>query len=255
MKIGIVIPARLESERLPNKVLRDFFGMPMIEHVWRRAQFTNPKIETIIATDNDKIISVCKKFGAVTLQTSSQHTNGLSRVGEVSKILMWDYYIVLQGDEILVEPENLIKMYTEIEKYPEIPFFNLISKIDNLDELDDENIVKCISRLDGTIMNIMRKSSSVASKEIQKLSTEKICGIYGISNSALQKLIQNGPTRFEKSESIEQMRALELGLSIQGVRIERNYPSVNTIEEALQVEQILENDNLQTELLKAVNAK
>ena len=104
-------------------------------------------------------------------------------------------------------------------------------------------------------MNIMRKSSSVASKEIQKLSTEKICGIYGISNSALQKLIQNGPTRFEKSESIEQMRALELGLSIQGVRIERNYPSVNTIEEALQVEQILENDNLQTELLKAVNAK
>jgi CMP-2-keto-3-deoxyoctulosonic acid synthetase len=122
-------------------------------------------------------------------------------------------------------------------------------------ELDDENIVKCLSRLDGTIMNIMRKSSSVASKEIQKIITEKICGIYGISNSALQKLVQNGPTRFEKSESIEQMRALELGLSIQGVRIERNYPSVNTIEEALQVEQILENDNLQRELLKAVNAK
>lgn len=255
MKIGIVIPARLESERLPNKVLREFFGMPMIEHVWRRAHITNPRIETVIATDNDQIISVCEKFGALTLKTSNQHTNGLSRVGEVSKILKWDYYIVLQADEILVEPENLDKIYTEIEKYPEVPFFNLISKLDNLDELDDENIVKCLSRLDGTIMNIMRKSSSVASKEIQKIITEKICGIYGISNSALQKLVQNGPTRFEKSESIEQMRALELGLSIQGVRIERNYPSVNTIEEALQVEQILENDNLQRELLKAVNAK
>jgi 3-deoxy-manno-octulosonate cytidylyltransferase (CMP-KDO synthetase) len=255
LKIGIVIPARLESERLPNKVLRDFFGMPMIEHVWRRSQFTNPKIETVVATDNNKIIEVCENFGAVTLKTSTQHTSGLSRVGEVSKILKWDYYIVLQADEILVEPENLDKIYSEIKKHPKIPFFNLTSSLENLDEIDDENIVKCLLRPNGSIINIMRKSSSVASKEIQKLSTEKICGIYGISNSTLQKLIQNGPTRFEKNESIEQMRALELGFNIQGVKTERNYPSVNTIEEALQVEKILKNDALQRELTKSINAK
>jgi 3-deoxy-manno-octulosonate cytidylyltransferase (CMP-KDO synthetase) len=255
LKIGIVIPARLESSRLPNKVLRNFFGMPMIEHVWRRAQITNPKIQTIIATDSDQIISVCKKFGAVTLKTSTQHTNGLSRVGEVSKILMWDYYIVLQADEILVEPENLDRIHAEIKKYAEMPFFNLISSLDNLNEIDDVNIVKCLLRPNGTIINMMRKSSSVASKDIQKQSTNKICGIYAVSNSALQELIQNGQTRFEKNESIEQMRAIEMGMNILGVTIRRNYPSVNTIAEALQVETILVRDPLQKELLKSIDTK
>ena len=60
MKIGIIIPARLDSERLPGKVLKDFLGMPMIEHVWRRAQLTNPILETIIATDNVDIKKIAE---------------------------------------------------------------------------------------------------------------------------------------------------------------------------------------------------
>jgi 3-deoxy-manno-octulosonate cytidylyltransferase (CMP-KDO synthetase) len=225
----------------------------MIEHVWRRAQLTNPKIETVIATDNDQIISVCEKFGALTLKTSNQHTNGLSRVGEVSKVLLWDYYIVLQADEILVEPENLDRIYTEIKKHTEIPFFNLISSLDNSGEINDVNIVKCLLRPNGTIINIMRKSSSISSKETQTQNTNKICGIYAVSHSALQGLIQNGQTRFEKSESIEQMRAIEMGMNILGVRIRRNYPSVNNKIDALQVETILVKDQLQKELLKSIN--
>jgi 3-deoxy-manno-octulosonate cytidylyltransferase (CMP-KDO synthetase) len=255
LKIGIVIPARLESERLPNKVLRDFFGMPMIEHVWSRAQLTNPRIETVIATDSDQIIEVCKKFGAITLKTSALHANGLSRVGEASKILMWDYYIVLQADEILVEPENLNRIYTEIENSKEILFFNLISNLENAKELDDVNIVKCVLRRNGTIINIMRKSCSIAPKERQKQFTQKICGIYGVSKDALQELIRNGPTRLEISESVEQMRAIELGINILGVGIKRNYPSVNTTDEANQVEEILENDPLQRELFNSIKLK
>ncbi len=255
MKIGIVIPARLESERLPNKVLRDFFGIPMIEHVWRRAQTTNPQIQSVIATDSDQIISVCEKFGATTLKTSTQHTNGLSRVGEASKVLKWDFYIVLQADEILVEPKNLNKLYEDVKKFPEIPFFNLVSNLENVDEIDDENVVKCLMRPNGTIIHIARKSSSIASKEMQKQNTSKICGIYAVSNIALQELVQNGPTLFEKSDSIEQMRAIEMGMNMLGVKIGRNFPSVNTIEEANLVQEILENDELQRELLKLIKSK
>ena len=58
IKIGIVIPARLESERLPRKALKIFSGIPMIEHVWRRAQLTDPVIETVIATDSEEIKKV-----------------------------------------------------------------------------------------------------------------------------------------------------------------------------------------------------
>ena len=255
MKIGIVIPARLESTRLPNKILRDFFGMPMIEHVWRRAQLITPKIETIIATDNNEIIKVCEKFGATALKTSALHANGLSRVGEISKTLMWNYYIVLQADEILVEPENLERIHAKIKDNPEIPFFNLISNLENLYELDDVNIVKCQLHPNGTILNMMRKSSSVSPKEIKLQSTEKVCGIYGVSHNALQKLIQNGPTRFEKNESIEQMRAIEMGMNLLGVKITRNYPSVNTLEDAFQVETILIKDQLQKKIMKAINVR
>ena len=65
MTIGIVIPARLDSERLPGKVLKDFLGIPMIEHVWRRTQLTNPLLETVIATDNIKIKKEVENFGAL----------------------------------------------------------------------------------------------------------------------------------------------------------------------------------------------
>ena len=65
IKIGIVIPARLESERLPRKVLKIFSGIPMIEHVWRRAQLTNPVIETVIATDNEEIKKICENLKVI----------------------------------------------------------------------------------------------------------------------------------------------------------------------------------------------
>lgn len=65
MTIGIVIPARLDSERLPDKVLKDFLGMPMIEHVWRRAQLTNPLLETVIATDSSEIKKQQKNLGQI----------------------------------------------------------------------------------------------------------------------------------------------------------------------------------------------
>ena len=115
IKIGIVIPARLESERLPRKVLKIFSGIPMIEHVWRRAQLANPVIETVIATDSEEIKKICENFGAKCYLTSKNHPNGLSRISEISSQLNWDFYIVLQADEILIDPEYLSNLYKKIQ--------------------------------------------------------------------------------------------------------------------------------------------
>ena len=79
----------------------------MIEHVWRRAQLTNPLLETVIATDSSEIKKIVEKFGANCILTSKDHKNGISRVGEIVNILNWDHYLVLQADEILIEPESL----------------------------------------------------------------------------------------------------------------------------------------------------
>jgi len=252
LKIGIVIPARLESERLPGKVLKDFLGKPMIEHVWRRAQLIRPKVETVILTDSNEIIKTCNKFGARTLLTSKKHLNGLSRVGEASSIIKWDAYIVLQADEILVVPSSLEQLHKSMLANKEYPFFNLVSHLFGIKELNDQNIVKCIFRSDKTIISIMRKVGSIAPEKSQLEFTSKICGIYGVTSEALSRLIEIGPSKFETSESIEQMRVIEAGMNILGVETDYNYLSVNTLDEAQEATRILENDNLQKKILNLI---
>ena len=252
MKIGIIIPARLESERLPNTVIKTFLGKPMIEHVWRRSQLVSPNVETVIATDNDEIAALCKTFNAKTLMTSSNHINGLSRVGEASKTLNWDFYIVLQADEILVEPENINKLIATVKASGKQEFYNLITNLTNYDELSDKNIVKCIVREDKSIINIFRKSGSVASEANQLSFTKKICGIFAISKEALDKIIKAPAQRIEVSESIEQMKTIELGIEILGVEINKSYPSVNTESEAVEVLKILETDEKQKMIFESI---
>lgn len=253
IKIGIVIPARLESERLPRKVLKMFSGLPMIEHVWRRAQLTNPVIETVIATDSEEIKKVCENFGAKCYITSKNHPNGLSRISEISSLLNWDFYIVLQADEILIDPEYLNKLHKEIEMNSKQQFFNLITDLNNNSELADKNTVKCVLRDDRTIINIFRKSGLVSSEEIQLKIIKKICGVFAISKNCLSIASGAQPQKIEISESIEQMKIIELGINILAVNTKLNYPSVNTPEEAILVERILDMDPRQKQILEMIN--
>lgn len=253
IKIGIVIPARLESERLPRKVLKMFSGLPMIEHVWRRAQLTNPIIETVIATDSEEIKKVCENFGAKCYITSKNHPNGLSRISEISSLLNWDFYIVLQADEILIDPEYLNKLHKEIEMNSTQQFFNLITDLNNNSELIDNNIVKCLLRDDKTIIDIFRKSGLVSSEETQLKLIKKICGVFAISHNCLLMVSGAKPQKIEISESIEQMKIIELGFNILAVNTKINYPSVNTPKEALLVEKILAIDPRQKQILELIN--
>jgi len=253
IKIGIVIPARLESERLPRKVLKMFSGLPMIEHVWRRAQLTNPVIETVIATDSEEIKKVCENFGAKCYITSKNHPNGLSRISEISSLLNWDFYIVLQADEILIDPKYLDELYKEIEVNSKQQFFNLITDLNNKSELKDKNTVKCVLRDDKTIINIFRKSGLVSSEETQLKIIKKICGVFAISNNCLSRVSGTQPQKIEISESIEQMKIIELGINILAVNTKLNYPSVNTPEEVLLVERILDMDPRQKQILEMIN--
>jgi len=251
LTIGIVIPARLDSERLPGKVLKDFLGMPMIEHVWRRAQLTNPLLETVIATDSSEIKKTVEKFGANCILTSKDHKNGISRVGEIVDILNWDHYLVLQADEILIEPESLNLLARTTVSNSKFQFFNLITKIEKLGEIGDVNIVKCLTRKDNSIITMARKSNSIAPEFDQMEYTNKICGVFSCSNNLIKELVSTNAQKIEKSESIEQMKAIEMGYGILGVPINRNYPSVNTSNEAMTALSILQSDNTQKRILNS----
>ena len=225
----------------------------MIEHVWRRAQLTNPIIETVIATDSEEIKEVCENFGAKCYMTSKNHPNGLSRISEISSLLKWDFYIALQADEMLIDPECLNDLYKEIKKNPKEQFFNLTTDLNNELELTDQNIVKCVLRDDKTIMSMFRRSGLVSPEETQLKLIKKICGVFAISDNCLSIVSGAQPQKFEISESIEQMKIIELGINILAVYTKINYPSVNTPEEALLVKKILDIDSRQKQIIELMN--
>jgi 3-deoxy-manno-octulosonate cytidylyltransferase (CMP-KDO synthetase) len=221
----------------------------MIEHVWRRAQLTNPLLETVIATDSSEIKTIAEKFGANCVLTSKDHKNGLSRVGEIADVIKWDHYLVLQADEILIEPESLNLLARTTLSNSKFEFFNLITKIERLEEISDVNIVKCLTRKDNSIITMARKSNSIAPEFDQVGYTSKICGVFSCSSNLLKELISTDAQRIERSESIEQMKAIEIGYGILGVPIKKNYPSVNTSNEAIIALSILQSDNRQKLIL------
>ena len=101
----------------------------MIEHVWKRANLIQEKVEIVIATDSLEIKKICETFGANVMLTSNNHQNGLSRTGEVAKILNWDFYIILQADEILIDPKNLEFLIKTIKEKNSSHFYNLITNL------------------------------------------------------------------------------------------------------------------------------
>ena len=252
MKIGIVIPARLQSERLPNKVLRPFLGKVMIEHVWRRANLIEEKAEIVVATDSLEIKTVCETFGANVMLTSESHQNGLSRTGEIAKILNWDFYVILQADEILIDPRNLELLIKTIKEENSSPFYNLITNLKKASELSDRNIVKCLIRHDNSLINIFRMSGSIASEATQMIFTKKICGLFAISHKCLNEIIDLPAQIIETNESIEQMKLIELNYQVYGVEVKDNYPSVNTELEANEVLEILSQDSYQRSILTQI---
>jgi 3-deoxy-manno-octulosonate cytidylyltransferase (CMP-KDO synthetase) len=252
LKIGIVIPARLQSERLPNKVLRPFLGKVMIEHVWKRANLIEEKAEIVVATDSLEIKTVCETFGANVMLTSESHQNGLSRTGEIAKILNWDFYVILQADEILIDPRNLELLIKTIKEENSSPFYNLITNLKKASELSDRNIVKCLIRHDNSLINIFRMSGSIASEATQMIFTKKICGLFAISHKCLNEIIDLPAQIIETNESIEQMKLIELNYQVYGVEIKDNYPSVNTELEAKEVLEILSQDPYQRSILTQI---
>ena len=252
MKIGIIIPARLQSERLPNKVLRPFLGKVMIEHVWKRANLIQEKAEIVVATDSLEIKKVCETFGANVMLTSNKHQNGLSRTGEIAKILNWDFYIILQADEILIDPKNLEFLIKTIKEKNSSPFYNLITNLKKASELNDRNVVKCLIRNDNSLINIFRLSGSIASEATQMAFTKKICGLFAISHKCLNEIIDLPAQIIETNESIEQMKLIELNYQVLGVEVKDNYPSVNTELEANEVLEILSQDPYQKSILTQI---
>lgn len=235
MKQVVVIPARLNSQRFPNKILFDLKGLPMIEHVRRRVLLAKQVEEVYIATCDEEIKTVLEGYGANVIMTSNQHKNGTTRVAEAVKDIDCSEVILVQGDEPLLVPRHLDALIDTIRKDDQALAWNATGPIEKEREIKRHSFVKCAIH-DHRILYCFRKSPSFNTFEYQQKYIRKILGVIAYRKEFLMELTQIDPTPIEQIESIEQMRIIEKGFTLHSIPFESSQPSIN---EPKEVEDVL----------------
>ncbi len=246
----VAIPARRASTRLPGKMLAPIHGKPMLQWVYERARASGAR-DVLIATDDEVIAAAAKGFGAIARMTSPAHASGTDRLAELAAIERWperDIVVNVQGDEPLIPPAIIRQIAMLLESDAEAAIATLATPVESLAEFLDPNAVKVVADAKGRALYFSRapvpwnRDGAPAGLVSQRVfaGARRHVGIYAYRVGALQRLASLAPTAMEKAEKLEQLRALENGLSIRVAdAVERPGPDVNTAEDLDRVAKLL----------------
>lgn len=241
MKALGVIPARLGSTRLPEKILRSIGGKPMIQHVWERAKKAERLEEVVVATDDARILKCVEAFGGKAFMTRKDHPNGTSRIAEVMGHFKQDLVINIQGDQPLVDPKSLDEMVNIFKNARDVEMLTLAVRMKDNASFENPNVVKVVCDGKGDALYFSRAAIPF-SQGTQRcaFSFLKHLGVYGYRRDFLLEFISWGPGVLENIEKLEQLRVLERGRSIRVIETEYDFISVDTEEDLLEVERRLQ---------------
>jgi 3-deoxy-manno-octulosonate cytidylyltransferase (CMP-KDO synthetase) len=255
MKIVAVIPAHMASVRFPGKILFPFHGLPMIEHVRRRALLSQTIADVIVATCDEDIASAIRGFGGKVVMTADTHKNGTTRVAEAVRDIDCSHVILLQGDEPLLLPRHVDALADAMRSDPEGDAWNATGPIESAEELDRHSFVKCAVSQSGRIMHCFRRTPGYSNFELQQAFVRKILGIIAYRKDFLMKVTTLPSTPVESAEFIEQMRILENDYILQSVPVFPSLPSVNEPQEADVVLKYIQQDPEQKALLDEISGQ
>ena len=240
MKALGVIPARLGSTRLPEKILRSLDGKPMIQHVWERAKRAKKLEDVIVATDDVRIQKCVEGFGGKAFMTRKDHPNGTSRIAEVMGHFKQDLVINIQGDQPLVDPKALDEMVSIFEKTRDVEMLTLAIRMTDKASFENPNVVKLVCDGDGNALYFSRATIPFfQGKQDCTFSFLKHLGVYGYRRDFLLEFVAWKPGVLENIEKLEQLRVLERGRSIRVVETAYDFISVDTEEDLKEVEKRL----------------
>lgn len=221
----VVIPARFASTRLPGKPLRLIAGKPLLRHVLERAR-ESQAASVVIATDDARIVEAAESWGAQVVLTSPEHPNGTCRLAEVVAKLGWDAaqpVVNLQGDEPQVPGDMVDQVADALLARSTAHMATLAAPIRSVDELFNPNVVKVVLRADGGASYFSRapipwaRDAFAAGKPAQLpdgVPFLRHIGLYAYRAGTLSTLAAAEPAPCEVAESLEQLRALALGMHI-----------------------------------------
>jgi 3-deoxy-manno-octulosonate cytidylyltransferase (CMP-KDO synthetase) len=236
-----VIPARYASVRFPGKVLAEIAGKPLIFWTYEGAKSSRLLDHLLVATDDERVAERVEHFGIDTMITSINCKSGTDRVAEVAeKLRFYDLVVNIQGDEPLITGTIIDSLIEQFEIHPDITVATIISPILSIDEFNDPNVVKVVTDSSGFAIYFSRLPIPY---ETEHYPPKKHIGIYAYRWEELMKLSQLKPTRLEKAERLEQLRAIENGIKIFCHELPEavDLISVDTKEDLIRVEEIVKN--------------
>ena len=234
----VVIPARYKSTRLPGKPLIKLRGKEMLLRTFERCLNVVKSEEIVVATDDKRIKIFCKKNNINALMTSKKCLTGTDRVAELSKKIKRKFYINVQGDEPLVDINDLKNLIRISKKYPN-RIFNGYTKIFDKKLFLSKHIPKVVFRNDGRLLYQSRSPIPINKKGKFIDAWRQVC-IYSLPYNSLKKFSSiKKKTLLENIEDCELIRFLELGLEVHMIKMSNNSISVDTRDDVNKVNKLL----------------
>ena len=240
MKTAIIIPARMASQRFPNKPMAKINGTPMIERVWR--QGINSKVgDVYVACSENEVFNLIISKGGKAIMTDPNLPSGTDRVFAAFNLLEnkndYESIINLQGDMPLIDYKNIQSVNIPLHNGYDI---GTIATDISSNEIKNENITKVTVdwKEEGVVGNSLDFYKSI---KTEVTNIYQHVGIYSFKPSALKKFILLPPSKNEIDRKLEQLRLLDAGIKI-GITYVENVPiSVDTVEDLILIENILKN--------------
>jgi len=241
-----IIPARWGSTRFPGKPLHLVAGKPLLRHVWEKCRRAKSLDSVIIATDDMRIAESAFNWGAEVALTLVRHQSGTDRIAEVAKkARAFGYIINIQGDEPLIEPRLIDRIVKKLRGDREVEIVTAAHPFADPEDASSPHQVKVVVDLRGRALYFSRaripfmmsdRSGRQGSRRSLHLRHQ---GIYGFRRETLLQFVRWKPSPLERAESLEQLRALENGVTVHVLVTKHGSPGIDTPADAKTLEQML----------------
>jgi len=242
-----VIPARYGAQRFPGKPLAMIAGKTLVQRVYEQAAKAARLDKVIVATENTRILEAVEAFDGNALLTSPDCATGTDRIAEVARAYDCELVVNIQGDEPLMRPEMIDQLVEALQSDPQCVMGTLARKLESATNLDNPNVVKVAIGQNGNALYFSRSripfvrdaKTPNASEWLTRAKFYKHLGIYAFRREFLLKFVQLPQSELEKTEKLEQLRALENGYSIKVLITPYDSIGVDRPEDIELVEEIL----------------
>ena len=249
MKTYAIIPSRFGSSRFPGKPLAVLAGKPLVAWVVEAVKKARGFDEVLVATDDERIVKAVEEHGGKAVMTPSELPSGTDRVACAARNFLGrdfdddDILVNVQGDEPLIDPALVEQLAQKLKEDPRWSMATAVTPIRSAEDFAAKSVVKVVTDRDGGALYFSRAPIPCDRDNVPEIHNPlyvRHLGIYAYRGEFLKRYIKEPPCDLEKTEKLEQLRALWMGAKIAVVRTQDEGVGVDTPEDAVRVGKILE---------------